>query len=183
LRFRETTPSFTPTLYRQIFDLDGTRRGATYSPCEFYRYLLWIEWHPCRTNCAFVMLNPSKATERENDPTIERCERRARAWGHGGLVVVNLFALRSTDPKALYSHPDPVGPLNDQLLLGAAEGCETVACAWGTHGKLRGRAAEVRQLLARKRLSALKLNRDGSPAHPLYLPYSSIPIPFGEVTL
>jgi hypothetical protein len=164
--------------FRQHQALDGTCRGATYSHCERYRYLLWISWDPRLPLCGFVMLNPSTATEQENDPTVERCERRAREWGYGGLVVVNLFAFRSTDPKALRQSADPVGPLNDELLVDALRGCEVIVCAWGQHGDYRSRAAKVRRLLAGKPLSALKLNGDGTPSHPLYLPYSLTPVPY-----
>jgi hypothetical protein len=171
-------PPLMDTVCRQAQSLDGTTRGAIYSACQTYRYLLWISWDPSRLLCAFVMLNPSTATEKENDPTISRCERRARAWGWGGLIVANLFAFRSTDPVALYLHDEPVGPQNDACILAAAEAAETTICAWGKHGDFRGRAAHVRQLLASKPLSALKLNGDGSPAHPLYLPYSLNPVSF-----
>ncbi|MEY3307813.1 MAG: hypothetical protein RLZZ413_1851, partial [Pseudomonadota bacterium] len=40
----------------------------------------------------------STATEFQNDPTVERCERRARALGFGAFRVTNIFAFRATDP-------------------------------------------------------------------------------------
>ena len=71
--------------------------GASFSPCGTYRYTLWRRWSfvPPAT---FVLLNPSTADATRNDPTVERCERRARELGCGGIRVANLFALRSTDP-------------------------------------------------------------------------------------
>lgn len=83
--------------------------GAAFSPCRRYRYRLWRTWGDAAP-AVFVMLNPSTADEIENDPTVERCERRARAMGFGGLRVANIFSLRSTDPTALYTSDDPVGP-------------------------------------------------------------------------
>ena len=56
-------------------------REAVYSPCERYRYALTVEWDTGAPRLLYVMLNPSKATELANDPTIERCERRAKALG------------------------------------------------------------------------------------------------------
>jgi hypothetical protein len=58
---------------------------AVYSDCERYRYLLTRVWGS-GPKALFVMLNPSTATEVQNDPTVERCERRARAglWGVPG---------------------------------------------------------------------------------------------------
>ena len=68
--------------------------GALFSPCKKYRYRLWREWSD-EVPAVFVMLNPSTADEIVNDPTVERCERRARAMGFGGLRVANIFALRA----------------------------------------------------------------------------------------
>jgi hypothetical protein len=175
----DAAAAFAPGDFRQFRTLDGTRRCAALSADGVNRYLLAIEWDPSRTPCAFVMLNPSTATEEQNDPTVERCERRARLWGYGALLVVNLFALRSTDPAALYENPDPVGSWNDFMLSWASLQREAVVCGWGTHGKLRGRGDQVRRLLAGQGLSALRVNADGSPAHPLYLPYSLLPSPYG----
>ena len=64
---------------------------AVYSDCETYRYLLTREWAK-GPRALFVMLNPSTATEVQNDPTVERCERRARALGFGAFRVTNIFA-------------------------------------------------------------------------------------------
>ena len=63
---------------------------AVYSPCERYRYLLTRVWNPTGPRALFVMLNPSTATEAQNDPTVERCERRARALGFGAFRVTNI---------------------------------------------------------------------------------------------
>jgi hypothetical protein len=118
------------------------------------------------------MLNPSTADENENDPTIERCQRRAVRLGYGRIDVVNLFALRSTDPRALYVEPDPVGPLNFEAIVDVAKACEFLVCAWGTHGSHCGMGDNIetrmRQFYPHK-LRVLGLNKDGSPKHPLYL--------------
>jgi len=59
-----------------------------------------------------------------NDNTVERCERYARGWGWGGLHATNIFALRSTNPKGLYSFQgDPTGEGNDAAILGACRTC------------------------------------------------------------
>ena len=118
--------------------------GARFSPCGRYRYLLWRIWDENRPPAVFVMPNPSTADEIKNDPTVERCERRARAMGFGGLRVANIFALRSTDPAALYQHADPVGPDNDAAIIESVAGAGIVVCAWGGHGNLNDRGAAVR---------------------------------------
>ena len=127
------------------------------------------------------MLNPSRADHLgNNDPTIERCERRSVAWGFQRMEVVNLFALRSPYPKALRQAADPVGPLNDAGIAEAAAQASTILCAWGAHGALRGRAGEVMSLLTDKPLHCLGVTQGGEPAHPLYLPYGRPPLPYGR---
>ncbi len=74
---------------------------AEYSDCERYRYSLTRVWDGTGRKAAFVMLNPSTATEIQNDPTVERCERRARTLGFGAFQVTNIFAWRDTDPRAM----------------------------------------------------------------------------------
>ena len=154
----------------------GRVSRAVYSPCGGYRYLLERRWGSGPV-LAYVMLNPSVATELANDPTIERCERRARMLGHGGFAVVNLFAWRATRPADLARADRPVGPENDRVILEVAAGAGTVLCAWGVHGALHGREAEVRALLAGcgRPLFHLGLTAGGSPRHPLYVPYARQP--------
>lgn len=163
---------------RDLFD--STKRSAVISECGRYRYRLARVWGE-GPRLVFVMLNPSTADEHANDPTVERCERRARAGGFAGLEVVNLFALRSTDPGALYMHSQDaaVGPLNDAAILDACV-LGFVVCAWGCHGNMGGRGERVRAMLAAKgiALHVLALNTDGSPRHPLYLANSCKPKPW-----
>lgn len=79
-----------------------------FSDDMLYRYRLRRDWNMKEDRLCFVLLNPSTADLSKNDPTVERCERRAKRMGFGGVEIVNLFALRSTDPQAIYSHIDPV---------------------------------------------------------------------------
>lgn len=142
--------------------------GATFDPNRIWRYRLWRIWSEVEPAIGFCMLNPSTADESVDDPTIRRCIGFARAWGYGGVVIVNLFALRSTDPKALAKHPDPIGPDNDAYLSQLAETVPLIIAAWGVHGKLLDRQMQVRTMLHGK-LWHLGLTRDGAPKHPLYL--------------
>jgi hypothetical protein len=155
----------------------AARTGATFSPDRVYRYTLWRKWDQGGQSLNFVMLNPSTADETANDPTVERCERRARMMGFGGLVVTNLFALRSTYPDVLYGHSDPVGPDNDAAIMDVATRSGMVVCGWGTHGALRARWAFVKCALtaAGVKLRHLGLTKDGQPRHPLYIGYKVTP--------
>lgn len=143
---------------------------------EAYRFTLTREWKRNSPTLAFCMLNPSTADHTNNDPTVERCERRARALGFGRLIVVNLFAFRSTDPDKLYSHPNPTGGVkNDLAIIQVAQEAKYLVCGWGEHGEFMQRGAVVLALLRASELSAklkhLGLNASGQPKHPLYISY------------
>ena len=154
---------------------------AVYSPCERFRYLLTRRWQPAGRKALFVMLNPSTATELQNDPTVERCERRARALGFAAFRVANIFAYRATDPKRMRAAPDPVGPMNDAAIAASALWADAILCAWGTHGAHLGRGQAVERLLraSGRPLMHLGLTRDGHPKHPLYIGYARAPEPWG----
>ena len=151
---------------------------AVYSDCEAYRYLLTRVWDDALPRALFVMLNPSTATEVQNDPTVERCERRARALGFGAFRVTNIFAYRATDPRAMRAMADPVGPENDAAIRGSLDwaggAADRIVCAWGTHGAHLGRGAAVERLLREsgRELHHLGLTAAGAPKHPLYIGYA-----------
>ncbi len=133
-----------------------------------YRYLLWRTVPGGEGRVCFVMLNPSVADAARDDPTLRRCLGFARAWGFGALDVCNLFAYRTTDPAALASARDPVGPRNDRYLARAFGRATLVVAAWGAGGVLGGRAGEV-AAAARCELRCLGLTKGGQPRHPLYV--------------
>ncbi|MFU8898474.1 MAG: DUF1643 domain-containing protein [Roseinatronobacter sp.] len=151
---------------------------AVYSPCMDYRYVLTREWAAERGRALFVMLNPSTATEVQNDPTVERCERRARALGFGAFRVCNIFAYRATDPRVMRAAPDPIGPMNDAAIAESAPWADQIICAWGTHGAHLERGAQVEALLRTtgQPLWHLGLSKHGHPKHPLYIGYSVQPV-------
>lgn len=151
-------------------------RGAVLSDCGTYRYELTRRWNCTQGRVGWVMLNPSTADSEVDDPTIRRCVAFARAWGYGGIVVRNLFALRATDPRELRSHPEPVGQFNDQYLKRCSDDALTVA-AWGAYGGLNDRAAAAVAVLRfyGTNLHHLGLTKGGHPRHPLYLPASATP--------
>ena len=150
---------------------------AVYSDCERYRYSLTRTWDPEGRRVMFVMLNPSKATEVQNDPTVERCERRARALGYGAFQVTNIFAWRETDPRALRRAAAPVGEGNDAAILEGAGWADDVIAGWGVHGAHLNRGPDSAALLRRAgaALFHLGLSKHGHPRHPLYIAYARQP--------
>ena len=128
----------------------------------------------------YVMLNPSKATELTNDPTIERCERRAKRLGYGAFGVVNLFALRETSPARLKAAPSPEGRENRDHIRKAANWSDDILAAWGVHGAHLDMGRSVLEQLetCRKPLWHLGLTKEGHPRHPLYVSYTTRPAPW-----
>ena len=161
------------------FTKSDAQSEAVYSDCEGYRYLLTRAWGAGQ-KALFIMLNPSTATEVQNDRTVERCERRARALGFGAFRVTNIFAYRATDPKVMRAAADPVGPGNDAAILHSVDWADQIVCAWGNHGLHLDRGAKVQALLQAtgRPLLHLGLTGQSQPKHPLYISYDQQPEPW-----
>lgn len=154
--------------------------SAVMSGCDRYRWHLLRVWNHELPNMVWVMLNPSTADGITDDPTIRKCIGFARELGFGSISVVNLFGWRSTNPDLLADVIDPVGDKNDEWISSAIAHAGMVICAWGKHGSLLNRDAEVREMIRAANVTAhyLRLNKDGSPGHPLYIPYTAQPVPW-----
>ena len=165
-----------------------TDAGATFSSCRRYRYRLWRDWnagHEDRTLLT-IGLNPSKAGEHLDDPTIRREVSLAVRLGCTRLEKFNMFAYRATKPTDLAAFiragGNPMGPLkrnaNDGFLEHHMDSAvhpdvEWKLACWGA-SKLVQKYVDAECIAWREfkkgDLYALRLNADGSPAHPLYLP-------------
>lgn len=171
-----------PFITKEKTLLDGTIRDASYSPCMKYRYHLRSTWQQPELEdeedyLCFLMLNPSTATEEQNDPTIERIERRARMKGYGGFMILNLFAYRATDPMDMKKQLDPIGPENDWFIEDALMSAPAIICGWGTHGAHMNRNKDVMKLFEKYERTpvALGWTKDNHPQHPLYISYDKQP--------
>jgi hypothetical protein len=143
-----------------------------------YRYRLTRTWGT-QPHVLFIMMNPSTANPTADDPTVAKCRRLAVKWGYGGIHVGNTFAYRATDQNRLAQVADPVGPDNDAHLLDMAAQSALLIFAYGQpkHRRLKERGLAVARLLvSRYRLHVLRLSKNGTPCHPLYLPESLKPV-------
>lgn len=174
-----------PSLAAQWADirhLDFEERPLTGGGAVFhagqYRYLLWRQWNTCQPLLCFIMLNPSKADADRDDPTSTRCNNRAIALGFGGVLVVNLFAYRATDPRQMKLMMDPVGRWNDDAIRFALSHAGMTIAAWGQDGRHRDRQLDVIAIAkdAGARLHHLGLTKDGLPRHPLYIARDMYPV-------
>lgn len=149
---------------------DGLVEKYLYSKDMVFRYAFGRWWGApdLASTAVWVLLNPATGdTERRARPTLARCISRSRAAGSTGLVIVNLFAYRDTDPRNLKSASDAVGPANDEVLRVITAAGEQTIAAWGAHGKLQGRSAQVGVLLDSP--LCLGTTQRGEPRHPLYV--------------
>ena len=147
--------------------------SAIYSNCKTYRYALTKYWNKNGKRLLFILLNPSTATEKQNDATVERCERRSRLMNYGAFRVCNLFAFRTKEPKIMKKQKDPIGRHNDQIINQSIKWADDILCAWGSHGKYLGRSFELENFLKSQtyEIFHLGLTKDRLPKHPLYIAY------------
>ena len=149
---------------------EGYRERYLYSGDMEFRYAFGRWWKDVdlATTAIWVLLNPATGdTERRPRPTLNRCIARSRDIGATGLVIVNLFAFRHTDPKQLRTADDAVGPANDAALRELTKAGQQTVAAWGAHGRLNGRSRKVAPLLSQP--MCLGTTNHGEPRHPLYV--------------
>ena len=118
----------------------------------------------------------------------------ARGWGCGGIVVVNLFAYRATDPRTLFDvhyrreigdgkwhNGDPDGPDNDRHIRDAVGQCSPVIAAWGVHGVMMGRDRQVGDWSPKPKikLRCLGLTKEALPTPAVHPQGDAEPVEFG----
>lgn len=128
----------------------------------------------------WIGLNPSTADEQKLDPTLRRIRAFSMGWGFTEFVMTNLFAYRSTDPRAMLRFSEPVGDRNDEVLLEQARNAQAVVVCWGSHGGHLLRDVVVSGLLWKNHIPLVCLGRTASdaPRHPLYVKASQNPIDY-----
>lgn len=164
----------------QVVDQRPMQRTASLSSGGVYRYSLGRFWGDGPT-ATWIMLNPSTADANVDDPTIRRCIAFTRGWGLDGLNVVNLYALRSTDPKALHGHPDPVGADNEDHILYFLRSAVFAVAAWGA-GCAGLPYVDVQAMAKRVAcpLVCLGTTKAGHPRHPLYVKGDTTLVPWPD---
>lgn len=146
------------------------KKAAILSDDKMYRYQLSRIWDESKSPILFIMLNPSTADADADDPTIRRVIRFATSWGYGGVYVANLYAFRSTDPKALKHADDPIGNENVAHITQLIGMVSKVVYAWGNNQKEPSWLSELVQTPY-----CIDLSKKGIPKHPLYLKNELIP--------
>ena len=155
--------------------------SAVVSECGRYRYSLerTVGVGP---NLGWIMLNPSTADAEKDDATIRKVKGFTTRAGYGIVCVANLFAWRSRHPKdVVLNLSDAEGDRNFEALAALAETCDVLVCAWGNEAGRNWIAEQADRVVdaitigigvTPCRLVCLGRNRDGSPRHPLMVPYA-----------
>ena len=143
------------------------KKNALLSADRKYRYFLKRQWADGDNFVNFVLLNPSTADEKIDDPTIRRCINFAKNWGYNGIYVTNLFAFRTKSPNILKKSKNPVGNKNNYFLEKISRESKLIIVAWGNHGSFLNRDKEVLSLLSN--IYCLDTTKLGNPKHPLYV--------------
>jgi hypothetical protein len=141
-------------------------RKAVFSRCKRYRYELIIVWNALLPTATIIMMNPSTATETEDDNTSSTCINQCRHLGYGSIIMVNVCAYISTNPKVLLSVDDPVGPENYAYLQLAIDSADTIICAWGNLNKKW--YSPVMAMLRGYSTMCFDITKKGMPHHPLH---------------
>ena len=134
-----------------------------------------------------ILLNPSIADSERDDPVVARQIVRASRWGHGGLIIMNVFARVCTDPRRLRrAHArgeDIVGPETNERL---ADLCRLswpgsrLLLGWGNGAMIGDRVSEVLAIMHKHAANpwCLGVTLKGQPMHPLYVAYDRPLVPF-----
>lgn len=152
--------------------------GARISDCGVFRYTLDRPVPGALGGSVlWIMLNPSTADAAEDDATIRKVIGFSHRCNYDTVRVVNLFAWRATDPRELCKNPCILDVENLRtLLLESTPGKhQEVIFAWGggikhANKELLWVVDYVKRLFPQGR--CLGLNKDGTPKHPLYVPYA-----------
>ena len=155
------------------------RDSAAFSTCGTYRYELrrYLGEGAPLVICG---LNPSSADAETDDPTLRRDIGFAQRWKCGLVVKVNAYALIETDVAKMKRQRaagrDVIGPENERWLRRAIRLARDhngiFLAAWGAHIEPdRQHAIAVRLAAAKVTARCLGMNKNGTPAHELYVPY------------
>lgn len=153
--------------------------GAVFSPDNQHRVRLWRVWNPELPVLVWCLLNPSVAGAERSDLTLAKCIGFAKRNGYGGVILVNLFTLVSTNPDALSKQLQIANVWDaDEHIKWACSApvLSRVAAGWGHKPWAETRATYVLNYLRSLRrgdVLCLGTTKDGHPRHPSRLGYDT----------
>ena len=139
-------------------------REAEFSIDKKERYSLKREWDKSKNKILYIMLNPSFADDKDDDPTIRRLINFTKKFNSGGFLVGNIFTTITPNPKEL-DKSKGMSDKNFEELIKLINKVDQIVYAWGS-------SIEEPQLLKKLVINpkCFGKNLNGTPKHPLYLP-------------
>ena len=139
-------------------------REAEFSIDKKERYSLKREWDNSKNKILYIMLNPSLADDKNDDPTIRRLINFTKKFNYGGFLVGNIFTTITPNPKEL-DKSKGMSDKNFEELIKLINKVDQIVYAWGS-------SIEEPQLLKKLVLNpkCFGKNLNGTPKHPLYVP-------------
>lgn len=162
-------------------------KGASFSDCGKYRFVLWRIWNHDLPRLMVIGLNPSTANAETDDPTIKRVMSVAANNGYGGIYMTNCFPIVSSDPSVLPgftvdihtdNYVDDQWKRNTKELIATRQICADVVFAWGNFKIVRESGQDKILSESFPRALAFYINKNGSPKHPLYCKSNTVFVPF-----
>lgn len=154
----------------------GPMGTAVFSADGLYRYRLTRRWASAGPTIAWCMKNPSKAGADDNDMTVTKIIGYSKLLGASALVVSNLSAAVSTDPKKLSKISDPLGPWNEWFLQYLVRGVDKIVAGWGDLTRKEEKMFRPSLDFVRQSFSGvlcLGKTKAGHPCHPSRLAYAT----------
>ena len=142
-------------------------REAEFSIDKKDRYSLKREWDKSKNQILYIMLNPSMADDKNDDPTIRRLINFTKKFDYGGFLVANIFSKITPNPKEV-DKSRGITNKNFEELLKLINKVDQIVYAWGNSIE---EPIILKDLISNPKCFGKNLN--GTPKHPLYLPSSS----------
>jgi hypothetical protein len=158
----------------KLGDVINSYSGAHFSEDKRCRFILWRNWlirenEKDRRIVTFVGLNPSRANDRINDPTIRRCIDFAHRWNCTGMIMVNLFPVVDTYHIDLITTDTTT---NLTYLEYAFRQSQKIVLCWGSFKAAALVAPGMVEFIKELRTDnvfTFGFTKEGYPKHPLYL--------------
>lgn len=156
-------------------------RWASFDRDRRYRWTLGRRWQPGQRTVLWIMLNPSTADGLTDDPTVRRVMQFSRRWCYDRLVVVNLYPIRTSDPREARRWADwpsrqdwyarDALMLNQEIIVKEACAASDIVAAWGASAWCWDWSEvvieEIQYLVPTPPIHCLGLTANGRPKHPL----------------
>ncbi|GHM98831.1 hypothetical protein WSM22_03210 [Cytophagales bacterium WSM2-2] len=148
-------------------------KSVIFDETQKFRYVLFRDWDTTKPIALCIGLNPSKADSKKDDPTIAWLIKSLRSLGFGGLRMMNLYALISSQPHKLFETCDAIKD-NNFWFDHISKDCNEIIFCWGSFMKIEYRAQQIQKKFIDRQPKCFGKNKNGSPWHPLGMMYAGL---------